>query len=112
MIPLPRLARAPFPAAAGSSAGGDWPSRGGSSARGPLGPSRRSVLLGVGMGTAALLSRSPEAIGDKGPDKHRRSDRTLQFDFGPERITSSTTKISVLSDTSPIRGSDLLTSCG
>ena len=73
MIPLPRLARAPFPAAAGSSAGGDWPSRGGSSARGPLGPSRRSVLLGAGMGTAALLSSSPEAIGDEGPDHHRSS---------------------------------------
>src|SRR5690625_5296325 len=104
MIPLPRLARAPFPAAAGSSAGGDWPSRGGSSARGPLGPSRRSVLLGAGMGTAALLSSSPEAIGDEGPDHHRSSARPLQFDFGPGRVTGGHHKVTATSAYSRKRG--------
>src|SRR5690625_4374041 len=56
------------------------------------------------MGTAALLSSSPEAIGDEGPDHHRSSARPLQFDFGPGRVTGGHHKVTATSAYSRKRG--------
>ena len=78
----------------------------------PVLPSRRSILLGAGLGTAGLLGTAPGALADGRPSDRRRPSRPLRLDFGPGRVATGHHRVRASSLYSPDAGFGFVSTSG
>ena len=78
----------------------------------PVLPSRRSILLGAGLGTAGLLGTAPGALADWRPSDRRRPSRPLRLDFGPGRVATGHHRVRASSLYSPEVGFGFVSTSG